>query len=104
MEAVRDEAQAVGPHPVEELDEGEAQVEEEEAEQVARVGVGEDEAHPALDLVDAAAEEAAALDGVAVAEGKHGVLLAYWVSEMRAAGGFAVTGADFLGGLGVKAS
>ena len=38
--------QGVGPDPIEELDEGEGEVEEEEAEQVPRVWVGQDEADP----------------------------------------------------------
>ena len=38
--------QGVGPDPIEELDEGKGEVEEEEAEQVPRVWVGQDEADP----------------------------------------------------------
>ena len=43
---VRNKTQGVGPDPVEELDEGEGEVEEEKAEQVPRVWVGQDEADP----------------------------------------------------------
>ena len=43
---VRNETERVGPDPVEELDKGEGEVEEEEAQQVPRVGVGQDEPDP----------------------------------------------------------
>ena len=42
MEAVGDEPEGVGGHPVEQLHEGEGEVEEEEAEEVPGVGVCQD--------------------------------------------------------------
>ena len=51
VEAVRNEAEWVGPHSIEQLDEGEGEVEDEEAEQVSGVCVREDESDPADDLL-----------------------------------------------------
>ena len=51
MEAVRDEAQGVCPHAVEKLHKGEGEVKQEEAKQVARVGVWEDQTDPANRLL-----------------------------------------------------
>ena len=43
---VRDEAEGVGPDPIEELDEGEGEVEKKKAEKIPRVGISKDEANP----------------------------------------------------------
>ena len=43
---VRDEAKGVGPDPIEELDEGEGEIEKKKAEKIPRVGISKDEANP----------------------------------------------------------
>ena len=43
---VRDEAEGVGPDPIEELDEGEGEIEKKKAEKIPRVGISQDEANP----------------------------------------------------------
>lgn len=43
---VRDEAEGVGPDPIEELDEGEGEIEKKKAEKIPRVGISKDEANP----------------------------------------------------------
>ena len=43
---VRDEAEGVCPDSIEELDEGEGEIEKKEAEKIPRVGIGQDEANP----------------------------------------------------------
>ena len=43
---VRDETKGVGPDPIEELDEGEGEIEKKKAEKIPRVGISQDEANP----------------------------------------------------------
>ena len=43
---VRDEAEGVCPDPIEELDEGEGEIEKKKAEKIPRVGISQDEANP----------------------------------------------------------
>ena len=43
---VRDEAEGVGPDPIEELDEGEGEIEKKKAEKIPRVGISQDETNP----------------------------------------------------------
>ena len=43
---VGDEAKGVSPDPIEELDEGEGEIEKKKAEKIPRVGISKDEANP----------------------------------------------------------
>ena len=43
---IRDEAEGVCPDPIEELDEGEGEIEKQKAEKIPRVGISKDEANP----------------------------------------------------------
>lgn len=79
METVGDEAETVGPYTVQQLDEGEGQIQNEEQEQIAGILVGEDEAFPAQQLLLDPTVEVGTRLARAMRERQHpGITLILW--------------------------